>query len=278
MVRLADAQPADVRLLHPEEGLPRRRPRLPPQPACKQRAASADGQRTSSTPSTATSCCGCSTRGSASRRRARRRPRRAARQVPYLNGGLFDVHQLEAAHPDDRHPRRGVRAALRLLRRVPVAPRRPAAAERQRDQPGRAGLHLREVHQPEADGGLLHQGGHHRVHRQEHDHPVPVRRRAARSCAIAFEPDGPLWRLLRETPTATSTPPCGRGHRDACHCRPTIAAGLDDVSKRGGWNRPRRRRRSPCRPRPGASTSPAGSAAWRSATKLATARSRRSTT
>ena len=33
VVRLADAQPADVRLLHPEEGLSRRRPRLPAQPA-----------------------------------------------------------------------------------------------------------------------------------------------------------------------------------------------------------------------------------------------------
>ena len=29
--------------------------------------------------------------------------------VPYLNGGLFDVHELEARNDDDRHPRRGLR-------------------------------------------------------------------------------------------------------------------------------------------------------------------------
>ena len=78
-----------------------------------------------------------------------------------------------------RHPdrRRRLRAPVRLLRRLPVAPRRAAAAGRQRDQPGRARLHLREVHQPEADGRLLHQGGHHRLHRPQHPHPLPVQRR-----------------------------------------------------------------------------------------------------
>ena len=28
--------------------------------------------------------------------------------VPYLNGGLFDVHVLERAQPGDHHPRRGL--------------------------------------------------------------------------------------------------------------------------------------------------------------------------
>ena len=79
VVRLADAQPADVRLLHPEEGLPRRRHELPPQPA--EAGAGRARARTSSSPSTATSCSGCSTRAWRTSRRARKETRRAPRQA-----------------------------------------------------------------------------------------------------------------------------------------------------------------------------------------------------
>ena len=67
VVRLGDAEPADVRLLHPAQGLPRRRPRLPAQPA--EPHASGSTARTSSTPSTATFCCASSTKGLAGRKR-----------------------------------------------------------------------------------------------------------------------------------------------------------------------------------------------------------------
>ena len=93
-----------------------------------------------------------------------------------------------ARHPDSRQ---GLRAHLRLLRSLPVASRRAPAARRQRDQPRCARLHLREVHQPEADGGVLHQGGHHRVHQQEHRHPVPLRRRAGQVQGRLRESQGP---------------------------------------------------------------------------------------
>ena len=79
--------------------------------------------------------------------------------------------------PRNPDRRRGLCAAVRLLRRLPLAPRRAAAAGRQRDQSRRARLHLREVHQPEADGRLLHQGGHHRLHRPQHHPSLPLQRR-----------------------------------------------------------------------------------------------------
>ena len=97
--------------------------------------------------------------------------------VPYLNGGLFDVHELEATTtrtieiPDEAFER-----IFDFFDQYEWhLDDRPLRARR-RDQPRRAGLHLREVHQPEADGGLLHQGGHHRLHQQEHGHPLPLRR------------------------------------------------------------------------------------------------------
>ena len=165
--------------------------------------------------------------------------------------------------------RRGLRATLRLLRPLRMASRRPAAADRQRDQPRCARLHLREVHQPEADGGLLHQGGHHRVHQQEHDHSVPVRRRAQKKCAIAFQPDSSLWRLLRDDPDRYIYAAVRHGvlgEDGAVLPLPLeIAEGVADVSKRGGWNRPATEPFG-SRRRPGENTSRAGRVVWRSET------------
>ena len=91
-------------------------------------------------------------------------------EVPFLNGGIFDVHDLERDNPDIRIRGRGFRAAVRPLRPIRLASGRTAALQGQRDQPGRAGPHLREIDQPEGEGRLLHQGGHHRIHGGEHDH------------------------------------------------------------------------------------------------------------
>ncbi len=98
-------------------------------------------------------------------------------KVPYLNGGFFEVHQLEERNTDIDIPDKAFEKLFGFFDEFSLAPRRAPAAHRQRDQPRCCRLHLREVHQPEADGGLLHQGRHHRIHQQEHDHPVPVRRR-----------------------------------------------------------------------------------------------------
>ena len=44
-------------------------------------------------------------------------------KVPFLNGGLFEKHHLEENNPGINIPRRCLRAGLRLLRRLPLAPR-----------------------------------------------------------------------------------------------------------------------------------------------------------
>ena len=63
-------------------------------------------------------------------------------RVPYLNGGIFQEHRVELDCPEIQDSGRRFCAHLRLFRPVPVAPRRPAAARRPRNQSGRAGLHL----------------------------------------------------------------------------------------------------------------------------------------
>ena len=139
---------------------------------------------------------------------------------------------------------------------------RPAAS-RQRDQSRRARLHLREVHQPEADGGLLHQGGHHRLHRQQHHHPVPVQRRREEMRDRLCYPDS-----LRSGGSLRDNPDryiyAAVGHSIFCDARqkpprplatpmplpPALRKESSTLRRTAGIAR--RPRNSPCPPKPGA--------------------------
>ena len=115
LVCVCDAQPADVHLLHPEEGLPRRRPGLPAQPA--RRSSKAAGKDRFYRDF----LCPLFFEGFA--KRPSERPRAPNRAAP-RQGAVPQRRHLPA--PPDRastrqdHPdsRRGLRAALRLLRRT----------------------------------------------------------------------------------------------------------------------------------------------------------------
>ena len=73
---------------------------------------------------------------------------------------------------------------------------------------------------------------------------------AKKECPVAFGSDGGVWRLLRDDPDRYIYPPIGHGitwnARQAeapkrldrpFELPDEIAAGVDDVSQRGGWNR-----------------------------------------
>lgn len=61
---------------------------------------------------------------------------------------------------------------------------------------------------------------------------------ARKGCANAFEPAGAVWRMLRDDPNRYIYPAMRRGNEPKrLELSAEIAAGLDDVSKRGGWNR-----------------------------------------
>ena len=74
---------------------------------------------------------------------------------------------------------------------------------------------------------------------------------ARKECPVAFGPDGGVWRLLRDDPDRYIYPAVGHGiawnarqpeapeRLDSSFKLPDeIADGIDDVSKRSGWNRP----------------------------------------
>jgi len=60
--------------------------------------------------------------------------------------------------------------------------------------------------------------------------------RAEKGCKVAFKPDGALWALLRENPDHYIYPAVRHGVD--LELPPEIAAGIEDVSQRGGWNKP----------------------------------------
>ena len=60
--------------------------------------------------------------------------------------------------------------------------------------------------------------------------------RARKACPVAFAPEGGVWRLLRDDPDRYIYAAARRGMER--ELPPEIAAGLDDVSRRGSWNEP----------------------------------------
>ncbi len=72
--------------------------------------------------------------------------------------------------------------------------------------------------------------------------------RAKKACSIAFKPDGGVWRLLQDDPDRYFYEAVRHGitydiHKNEAVAEkrdlpPDVAAGVDDVSKRGGWNEP----------------------------------------
>ena len=187
VARVGASQPAHVRLLHPAEGFPRRRPELSAQPSADgaralrrrpvlcvlQAVPSAAVPRGAGKPSRFTQLC-------------RRRHRGDHRQDP-----VRERRHLRAPRVGDRprHPdrRRCVRGAVRLLRCLALASRREPDGRPQGDQPGHPRVHLRAVHQlhrggPEGEGRLLHQARRDRLHGRVRD-PARSRRPARGSRA-----------------------------------------------------------------------------------------------
>jgi type I restriction-modification system DNA methylase subunit len=60
--------------------------------------------------------------------------------------------------------------------------------------------------------------------------------KARKDCPIAFKPEGSVWQLLKENPDDYIYDAMKRGSDETIPAE--IAAGIKDVSKRTGWNRP----------------------------------------
>ena len=156
-------------------------------------------------------------------------------KVPYLNGGLFEEHELERGNAAIEIPDEAFARVFAFF---------DAYQWHLDDRP------LREDNEinPDVLGHIFEKYINQKqmgAYYTKEDITGYIGRntiipflfdRARKACPVAFAPEGGVWRLLRDAPDRYIYAAARRGMERELPA--AIAAGLDDVSQRGGWNEP----------------------------------------
>ena len=162
-------------------------------------------------------------------------------KVPYLNGGLFDVHQLEEHNPEIAIPDQAFEKLFDFFDGYQWhLDERPLRADNEINPDVLGYIFEKYVNQKQMGAYYTKEDITDYIGKNT---VVPFLFDAAeKKCAIAFRPESALWRLLRDDPDRYIYPAVRHGVVDeqgnVIALPKPIAAGVDDVSKRDGWNRP----------------------------------------
>ena len=171
-------------------------------------------------------------------------------KVPFLNGGLFDVHDLERDNPDISIPDEAFERAFDFFDNYRWhLDERPYREDNEINPDVLGYIFEKYVNQKQMGAYYTKEDITGYISRNT---VVPFLFDAARKeCPVAFGPDGGVWRLLRDDPDRYIYPAVGHGivwnARQAGDPKPLdgpfdlpdeVAAGIEDVSKRTGWNQP----------------------------------------
>ena len=166
-------------------------------------------------------------------------------EVPYLNGGLFDVHDLERENPDIHIPDNAFERIFRFFEAYQWhLDDRPLRDDYEINPDVLGYIFEKYVNQKQMGAYYTKEDITGYISRNT---VIPfLLDRAREDCAIAFKPGGGVWRLLSDDPDRYCHEAMRHGitydlHTGAALVRPRalppeIAAGLDDVSNRGRWN------------------------------------------
>ena len=171
-------------------------------------------------------------------------------KVPFLNGGLFDVHDLERGNPHIGIPDEAFERVFDFFDDYRWhLDERPHGEDNEINPDVLGYIFEKYVNQKQMGAYYTKEDITGYISRNT---VIPFLFDAARKeCRTAFGPDAGVWRLLRDDPARYIYPAVGHGiawnARDAQD--PTrldapldlpddIAAGIADVSQRGGWNAP----------------------------------------
>ena len=169
-------------------------------------------------------------------------------QIPYLNGGLFDVHDLERDNTEIHIPDEAFGKIFDFFDEYQW---------HLDDRP----LHKDNEINPDVLGYIFEKYINQKqmgAYYTKEDITGYISRntvlpflfdRAKKECAIAFKPDGGVWRLLSDDPDKYFYEAVRHGITYDIHSKEDlegqkrelpdeIAAGLNDVSERGDWNKP----------------------------------------
>ena len=169
-------------------------------------------------------------------------------RVPFLNGGLFDQHELERENPDIVIPDAAFERVFDFFDGYRWhLDERPYREDNEINPDVLGYIFEKYVNQKQMGAYYTKEDITGYISRNT---VIPFLFDAARKeCPVAFGPDGGVWRLLHENPDRYIYPAVGHGiawnarqsedpkRLEAPFDLPDdIAVGIDDVSKRGGWN------------------------------------------
>ena len=183
---------------------------------------------------------------------AQRAPNLAALlgRVPFLNGGLFDVHDLERDNPDIGIPDEAFERVFDFFDGYRWhLDERPYREDNEINPDVLGYIFEKYVNQKQMGAYYTKEDITGYIARNT---VIPFLFDAAKKeCPVAFGSDGGVWRLLRDDPDRYIYPAVGHGiiwnarrseapeRLDAPFDLPDdIAAGIGDVSQRDGWNQP----------------------------------------
>ena len=168
-------------------------------------------------------------------------------QVPYLNGGLFDVHDLERDHPDIAIPDEAFEKIFAFFDAYQWhLDDRPLRDDNEINPDVLGYIFEKYINQKQMGAYYTKEDITGYISRNT---IIPfLFDRAQKGCAIAFTPGGGVWHLLQDDPDSYFYEAVRHGitydihnkeELEAKQALPSaIAAGLDDVSQRAGWNEP----------------------------------------
>ncbi len=160
-------------------------------------------------------------------------------EVPYLNGGLFDLHDLERRHKIDVPDEAFERLFNFFDRYEWHLDTRPLRNDREINPDVLGYIFEKFINQKQMGAYYTKEDITDYIGKNT---LVPFLFDAAeRKCSVAFEPKSALWRLLSENPDRYIYPAVRHGvidlKGDVIPLPAEIEKGLTDVSQRGGWNR-----------------------------------------
>ena len=168
-------------------------------------------------------------------------------RVPYLNGGLFDVHDLERDNPEIQIPDEAFEQIFAFFDAYQWhLDDRPLHDDREINPDVLGYIFEKYINQKQMGAYYTKEDITGYISRNT---VIPfLFDRAKKACPIAFTPGGGVWRLLSDDPDQYFYEAVRHGITYDIHkgealpekreLPPEIAGGLNDVSKRGDWNKP----------------------------------------
>jgi hypothetical protein len=162
-------------------------------------------------------------------------------KVPYLNGGFFEVHQLEEQNPDLDIPDKAFERLFDFFDQYSWhLDERPLRADNEINPDVVGYIFEKYVNQKQMGAYYTKEDITEYISKNT---VIPFLFDAARKkCAVAFTPDSAMWRLLREDPDRYIYPAVREGVIDekgnVMALPEDIEAGIREVARRDTWNRP----------------------------------------